>query len=120
MNATPTPAPNSLSLLVPEPPAAQAITPPDQEDQVREETSSPLKLLKRRFTRQPADLTKLRNDLDRVQGEVDALLKDQTDSKVGNLRLNEVQVSLGISAEGSIGVVTAGVTASITLVYART
>jgi hypothetical protein len=35
------------------------------------------------------------------------------------MRLNGLQVSLGITAQGSIGVVTAGMQASLTLVYER-
>lgn len=114
----PTPEPDSFSLLVPERPVVLAITPPEQEDQVQEEGLS-LKPLVRRAAPQSVNLAKLRGDLERIQGEVDALLKNQIGSSVGGMRLNEIQVSLGISAEGSIGVVTAGVTASITLVYAR-
>ncbi|MGO9297640.1 MAG: hypothetical protein ACLP52_27790 [Streptosporangiaceae bacterium] len=67
----------------------------------------------------PLDLGEAQAQLDRVQGEVDDLIgRLATQSKQG-FGLSEVQVAVGVSAQGSIGVVTAGVQASLTLVYSR-
>jgi hypothetical protein len=74
---------------------------------------------RRRVTAKPADMQRLAGDMDKVMPEVETLLEGRTERKVAGLALNEVQVMLGISAEGSIGVVTAGMEASITLCYSR-
>ena len=69
--------------------------------------------------RKPLDLGEAQVQLDRVQSEVDDLLgKLATETKHG-FRLSQVQVAVGVSAQGSIGVVTAGVQASLTLIYSR-
>ncbi len=69
--------------------------------------------------RKPLDLGEAQVQLDRVQSEVDDLLgKLATQTKHG-FRLSQVQVAVGVSAQGSIGVVTAGVQASLTLIYSR-
>jgi hypothetical protein len=65
------------------------------------------------------DLQAVQIELDRVQAEVDGLIA-RLDSKAKHgFHLSEVQVSIGISPQGSIAVVTAGVQASLTLVYSR-
>jgi hypothetical protein len=64
-------------------------------------------------------LEKIHNELDRVQAELDDVLsKIDTEPKHG-FRLTEVEFSLGISAQGTIGVVSAGVEAGITLTFAK-
>ena len=64
-------------------------------------------------------LDKVHRELDRVQAELDDVLsKIDTEPKHG-FRLTEVEISLGISAEGTIGVVSAGVEAGITLTFAK-
>jgi len=65
------------------------------------------------------DLTKLENGLERVQGQVDDLLGKVKDTNPQGFRLKSVEVSLAISAEGSIGVATAGVEASLALSFER-
>lgn len=66
------------------------------------------------------DLGKVRGELEDVQGQVDQLLAGIYDRTVGSMHLAQVQVSLTVTAEGSIGIATAGVQASIALVYERT
>lgn len=67
--------------------------------------------------RKEVSLDKIYRELDRVQAELnDVLSKIDSQPKHG-FRLSEVAVSLGISAEGSIGVVSAGVQAGITLTF---
>ncbi len=61
-----------------------------------------------------------RQELQRVEAEVDQLLAAiQTGTKASGFHLKTVEVAVGLSASGSIGVVTAGVQASLTLVYDR-
>lgn len=65
------------------------------------------------------DLGETQEQLDRVQSEVDDLLGQLTAQPKHGFGLSEVQVSVGVSAQGGIGVVTAGVQASLTLIYSR-
>jgi hypothetical protein len=65
------------------------------------------------------DLQAVQVELDRVQGEVDGLIARLDSNQRHGFHLSEVQVSIGITAEGRIAVVTAGVEASLTLVYSR-
>lgn len=72
--------------------------------------------------RESVGLEKLRGELNDVQNQVDKILQtvNRPDAKPGQMRLTSLQVCLGITAGGSIGVVTAGMQASLTLVYERT
>jgi hypothetical protein len=65
------------------------------------------------------DLTKVKGDLDRVQGQIDSLLAGLRAKDSDRFRLAQVEVSLAVSAEGSIGVATAGVQAGIALTFSR-
>jgi hypothetical protein len=65
------------------------------------------------------ELDKLQDGLRRVQGQLDQLLTGVNRSTVAGFRLTTVEVSLAISAEGSIGVATAGVEASMSLSFER-
>ncbi len=67
----------------------------------------------------PLDLDDAQAQLDRIQGEVDDLLGQVATQTKHGFGLSEVQVAVGVSAQGSIGVVTAGIQASLTLVYSR-
>jgi hypothetical protein len=72
--------------------------------------------------RESVDLGKLTGELDDVQKQVDKVLQHVSSpaASPGHMRLNQLWVSIGITAGGSIGVVTAGMQASLTLVYERT
>jgi hypothetical protein len=108
---------SSLRILVVEDVPVRVAEEPDQmEDHGIKEA---IGRFRRRVTTSKADLEKLAGDLEAVQSGVEALLAGRTEHEVGGMKLNEVQVSLGISASGSIGVVTAGMEASITLSYSR-
>ncbi|HEV3376450.1 MAG TPA: hypothetical protein VG126_04155 [Thermoleophilaceae bacterium] len=65
------------------------------------------------------DLAPFQERLRSVQGQIDELLAAVTPSAVAGFRLNAVQIGLAISAEGSIGVATAGVEASMSLSFER-
>jgi hypothetical protein len=115
MTDTKTVATRSLTVLVEE----ETAKPPAQHDllpgQVEEHGWFREKVLRHK----PLDLGDVQSQLDGIQGEVDDLLgKLATQAKHG-FGLSQVQVAVGISAQGSIGVVTAGVQASLTLVYSR-
>lgn len=64
-------------------------------------------------------LATVRVELDRVQRELDELLKDIWDRTMGGVKLSQVQVSLSVTAQGSIGIASAGATASIALIFDR-
>ena len=69
--------------------------------------------------RKEVPLDKINSELDRVQAELDDVLsKIDTQPKHG-FQLSEVAIALGISAEGTIGVVSAGAQAGITLTFSK-
>ncbi len=104
----------TLSLVTLSTESEQAV----DETEIRE--AGPITALKSLFVgRKDVPLEKINNELDRVQGEIDnVLMKVQRESRQG-FSLSEVEISLGISAEGSIGVVTAGIDAGITLHFVK-
>jgi hypothetical protein len=65
------------------------------------------------------DLTQVQTQLNRVQDELDDVLAKLATPPKHGFRLSEVQVQVGVSAQGTIAVVTAGIQASLTLVYER-
>ncbi|MGH9022069.1 MAG: Pepco domain-containing protein [Acidimicrobiia bacterium] len=66
---------------------------------------------------QVVDLGVVKENLERVQSEIETLLERlDTDYRAG-FALKQVELSLSVSAEGSIGIVTPGPDAAITLVY---
>lgn len=72
-----------------------------------------------KLKRRDVKLEDVKSDLDRVQEQIDALLASVGSHDNERFRLSSVDVSLAISAEGSIGVATAGVQAGISLTFAR-
>lgn len=70
-------------------------------------------------SRTEVPLDKIHSELARVQAELDDILSDIDIQPKHGFRLTEVGFSLGISAEGSIGVVSAGVEAGITLTFSK-
>jgi len=64
-------------------------------------------------------LDKIHSELDRVQAELDDVLSKIDIGPKHGFQLSEVEFSLGISAEGSIGVVSAGVEVGITLTFSK-
>lgn len=96
------------------------ITPGDEEadDEIREAgIGSALKGLFGR--RKDVPLETIQSELVRVQGELDGVLEKFDTQAHHGFALSEVEISLGISAGGSIGVVTAGMTASLTLHFTK-
>jgi hypothetical protein len=69
--------------------------------------------------RKDVNLDDVKADLDRVQGQIDTLLAGIQAHDSERFRLSQVEVSLAVSAEGSIGVATAGIQAGIALTFAR-
>jgi hypothetical protein len=69
--------------------------------------------------RKDVNLEDVKSDLDRVQAQIDTLLAGVGSHDNERFRLSSVEISLAISAEGSIGVATAGVQAGISLTFAR-
>jgi hypothetical protein len=69
--------------------------------------------------RKDVSLHKVESELVRVQGEIDDLLAKVETAPRHGFKLSEVEISLGLSAGGSIGIVTAGVEAGVTLHFAR-
>ena len=65
------------------------------------------------------DLSKLKEGLQRVQKQIDGLLAQVNQPSAAGFKLQSVEVALAITAEGSIGVATAGVEASVALTFER-
>ncbi len=61
-------------------------------------------------------LDKVKAEMGEVEQQIDQLLSGLKSTAAG-YQLAQIQVSVGISGQGSIGIVTAGMQASITLVY---
>ncbi len=74
---------------------------------------------KRLFKDKKIPFDKIENELTRVELEIDALLAKLKAKTTAGYELSQVQVMVGVSAQGSIALVTAGVQASLTLVYTR-
>jgi hypothetical protein len=104
----------TLSLLVLSTESEQVV----DATEIRE--AGPITAIKSLFVgRKDVPLEKIDAELTRVQGEIDNILaKVEKDSRQG-FKLSEVEISLGLSAGGSIGVVTAGIEAGITLHFAK-
>lgn len=75
--------------------------------------------LRRVVRREPVDLDTVKGELAKVEEQVEMLLKEREDRAVGGMNLHGVEVSLGVTAEGTIGLVSAGVEVSLTLVYQK-
>lgn len=71
------------------------------------------------FKPKPVDTDRLQDEMVRIESQLAEILKAAPASADSGFNLDEVQVSLAISGEGSIGIVTAGVEASITLGFTR-
>jgi len=61
-------------------------------------------------------LDKVKAEMGQVEQQIDQLLSGLKSTAAG-YQLSQIQVAVGISGQGSIGIVTAGMQASITLVY---
>ena len=68
---------------------------------------------------QDISIEKVKTELARVEAEVDTVLEAVKTKAALGFQLKEVQVGVVISAQGSIGVATAGIQASLTLVYSQ-
>lgn len=106
--------PTSLSILV----VSEDVSGIDDETEIQE--AGIIGGIKRIFVgRKDVPIQTIHSELDRVRPELDDILSKVDFSSKHGFRLNEVAISLGISAGGSIGVVTAGVEASITLTFSK-
>jgi hypothetical protein len=65
------------------------------------------------------DVGKLQGELEKVQGQIADLLKAVKDPAGSGFRLKTIEVALGVTGQGSIGIATAGVEASLTLSFER-
>jgi hypothetical protein len=115
--------PGGLSLLILAEEEIDIAT-PEPDDQVQEEGFDQIKERVTRFVRRTAvsktvDMSKLEGQLAGTQTQVESLLAGTVDHEIAGMRLKEIEVSLGISAGGTIGVVSAGMTASISLTYSK-
>lgn len=76
-------------------------------------------LVRRKVDALQLPLDRAKAEMARVEQEIGGLFSGIQLQTVGGYQLKEVQVSVGINAQGSIAVVSAGVSASLTLVYDR-
>ena len=112
------PAPTHLTVLVPEEASPQGKAADESGAfEARGGVRDTLRSLV--FREKTLPLDKVQSEIARLDAEVGSFLATITATSVAGYQLNEVQVQVGVSAQGSIGVVTAGVQGSLTLVYAR-
>jgi len=104
-----------MKVLVPEQEASQITA--EESGELREQAG--FRVFRWLAKEQEIDLAKAKGELQRVEGEIDELLGTLAAERKGGYHLSQVQVAVGVSAQGSIAVVTAGVQASLTLVYSR-
>lgn len=124
MTDSATDAPTTLRLLVPDEedgatPAARKVpgaAPASAPGEFREEGLFGW-VRKKVLKAEDISLTAAKAELARVDAEVNALLSNTSVSSVGGFQLKEVQVGVIISGQGNFGIVTAGLQASLTLVY---
>jgi hypothetical protein len=108
-------ATKSLTVLVED----EIAKPPTQQEPIPGQAQEHGWIREKILRNKPLELDDVQNQLGRVQGEVDDLLEQLATQAKHGFGLSQVQVKVGISAQGGIGVVTAGVQASLTLVYSR-
>jgi hypothetical protein len=65
------------------------------------------------------NLLDVKDELDRVEGQLETLLAGVSDTETAGFRLSEVEVGLSVTAEGSIGIATVGGEVSLTLRFCR-
>ncbi len=105
--------PDQLSLIV----VSEA--PASAEDHVIHE-AGPVEYLRNLIVhRKDVSLVKVEGELDRVQPQIDAILSKIDSGPRNGYKLSEIEVSLSISAEGSIGIVTAGAEVGIALTFTK-
>lgn len=64
-------------------------------------------------------VAQVKSELDTVLAQIRTMLDSVSSAPIGNFKLDGLEVGLAISAEGSIGIATAGVEASVTLKFAK-
>ncbi len=82
--------------------------------------AGPIQAIKSLFVgKEDVPIQRIHTELARVQSEVDDVLSKIDQEVRHGFQLSEVEVSLGISASGTIGFVSAGVEAGISLTFSR-
>ncbi|NUR75232.1 MAG: hypothetical protein HOQ28_02970 [Thermoleophilia bacterium] len=109
--------PDKLTLIVPYLEGAAVEGEPTDED--AEKQALPDFVTRFGHRAKEVDLHRLEQNLAKVQGEIAELLRS-IDVNAAGYRLKTIEVSLAISAEGGIGVVTAGMEASLSLSFEPT
>jgi hypothetical protein len=107
--------PTTLSIIVESDQEVGDQPPPTAEDFEPQALPLPWK----RKQAKDIDLKGLKESADRVQREVAELLSGMEARTIRGWHLSTVEVGVAITAEGSIGVVTAGVEASLTLAFEK-
>ena len=84
------------------------------------EELGPITWLRRKVAaKKEVNLSEIHTQLEDVQGQISTLLEKIGDPPAGRFALQEVEVGLAVSAEGSIGVATVGAEVSLSLTFAR-
>lgn len=108
-----------ISIITLEPVERPQYAPPEGEDAFSPQAKYRPKIWP--FGRkQEVDYDRMKNDLEKVQGELGDIFASLDENPGGSgFLLKEVSVALALSGEGSIGVASVGVEASITLTFSR-
>jgi hypothetical protein len=110
----------TIPIIALEPVPRSAVAPTEESEEAFVPHGASLQALWGLGRKKEVDARRLREGLEKIQGELGeifaSLRKQPADT---GFSLSEVSVALSISGEGSIGVATAGVEASITLTFSR-
>jgi hypothetical protein len=113
-------APDTITLIVADDVVAAGRSPAWRREESRDDFDEhALPFIGKRSVNKEVKLDKLRAALAKAQDEVAALLSGAPHPNVPGFRLATVDIELAISAQGSIGIATAGAEASITLSFER-
>jgi dihydroxyacetone kinase len=120
MTASETATPTTVTLIVADDFATPRGTQAARGEGVRDDFAEhALPFFAKAHKSKEVSLDKLQQALGKAQAEVAALLRGVTNPNVPGFRLNTVEIELSVSAEGSIGIATAGAEASLTLSFER-
>jgi hypothetical protein len=110
----------TIPIIALEPVPGSAVVPTQESEDAFSPQAKPMQALWGFGKKKEVDSGRLREGLEKIQGELGeifaSLRKQPADT---GFALSEVSVALSVSGEGSIGVATAGVEASITLTFSR-
>jgi hypothetical protein len=100
---------SKITLIIPEPIIPKDIT----RDRAGGETHGIKEVLQRKLGKAEIDVDKLKKNFEETMNKINNILQNVSETVSNNWELEGISIGLSISAEGSIGIATAGVETSI-------